>query len=369
MAEPELAFEAAKRRFFEGLAALQAGRFEAAEDLFLLSLEAVPGRVSTLLNLAATRLKRRRMVEAIAAVDAVLAQQADEIDALSLRAIALARLGLHEQALAAYDRVLAVDPGLAEMWSQRGSLLREMERLDEAAQSFEQAGKLGDDGDLNGYFLAAVARGTPPAAAPPRYIEGLFDDYSGTFDEHLVGVLGYRAHVVIAENLPGLGTRRFASALDLGCGTGLCGPLLQPHVDRLTGVDLAARMLEQARALGVYDLLVHAELVAWLGANRKSFDLVVATDVLIYLGDLEPLFAGVGKALAAGGLFCFSVELAGEDHDGFALQPSLRYTHSERYVRDLAARHGLAATRSLRAPLREDQHESVAGLYCYLTRS
>lgn len=310
-----------------------------------------------------------RPVEAIAAADAVLAAEPGDLDALAVRAMALARLGLHEQALAAYDRVLEADPHQAGMWSQRGSLLREMGRLDEAGQAYEQARSRGDDAELNGYFLAAVARGAPPLTAPPRYVEGLFDDYAIEFDEHLVGVLGYRAHIVLAENLPDRATRRYASALDLGCGTGLCGPLVKPHATRLTGVDLASRMLEQARALGVYDVLAHAELIDWLAANRERFDLVVSADVFIYIGDLEPVFAGVRRALAPGGVFCFSIELGAEGSDaaGFTLQSSLRYTHAERHIGELASRHGFAIARTLRAPIREDQKQTVDGAYYYLT--
>ena len=43
------------------------------------------------------------------------------------------------------------------------------------------------------------------------------------------------------------------TALDLGCGTGLCGPLVKPRVERLDGVDLSGAMLDRARATGVYD--------------------------------------------------------------------------------------------------------------------
>ena len=364
----EPAFESAKRLFFEGLAALQGGRLEDAERAFVASLEAVPGRISTLLNLGTTRLRMHRPVEAIAAADAVLAAEPGDVDALGIRAIALARMGLQEQALAAYDRVVAADPHLAAMWSQRGSLLREMGRLDEAAASYAEARARGDDSVLNDYFLAGVGGGTPPPAAPPDYVEGLFDDYSAEFDAHLVGVLGYKGHILLAENLPEPG-RRFASTLDLGCGTGLCGPLLKPRTDRLTGIDLAAGMLERARALGVYDRLERAEAVAWLEANAETFDLIVSADVLVYIGDLERLFAGARRALARDGVFAFSIELAASGDGGppFALQPSLRYNHSDRYVGELAARHGFAVVRSVRAAMREDRHEAVDGVYFYLT--
>ena len=87
----------------------------------------------------------------------------------------------------------------------------------------------GDDSELNDYFLAGVGGGTPPPAAPPDYVEGLFDDYSDEFDAHLVGVLGYRGPQPAGREPARAAERRFASVLDLGCGTGLCGPLLKPR--------------------------------------------------------------------------------------------------------------------------------------------
>ncbi len=354
----------AKARFFEGLAAFNDGRFEDAERCFVASLEALPGRIPALLNLAATRLMLQRPVEAIAAAAAVLATQPDNVDALQMRASALARLGLKEQALDAFDGVLALDPSLADAWSQRGGLLREAGRLAEAAAAFEQAITRGGDAALNGYYLAAVRGTTPPDAAPAEYVEGLFDNYSASFERHLVESLRYRAHTVLIEALAAIRAGPFRSALDLGCGTGLCGALVRPRVERLTGVDLAGRMVALARERGVYDRLEHAEIVAWLGNNRETFDLVVSTDVLTYFGELGPLFAGVRQALAIDGLFCFSVELASDD--GMRLQPSLRYAHSEHYLRDLAARHGYIVAHLLHAPIREEERRPIAGLYGYL---
>lgn len=364
---PEATFELAKRHFFEGLAALQADRLEDAERAFLASLEAVPGRISTLLNLGTTRLRMHRPVEAIAAADAVLAAQPGDVDALAIRAVALARMGLHPQALAMYDRIVAAEPRLAEMWSQRGSLLREMGRLEEAAASYAEARKRGGDTELNDWFLAGVGAAEVPAAAPSAYVERLFDDYATDFDEHLVEVLGYRGHQLLVENLPRFAERRFASALDLGCGTGLCGPLLAPHVDRLVGVDLAGGMLERARALGVYDRLDRAEVVAWLEASRERFDLIVAADVLVYIGDLAPLFAAARRALADDGVFGFSIERQAGDEDApFSLQANMRYAHSARHVRELAARHGFTVVHELEATMREDRREAVLGIYFYL---
>jgi predicted TPR repeat methyltransferase len=128
-------------------------------------------------------------------------------------------------------------------------------------------------------------------------------------------------------------------------------------------------MLDRTRALGVYDRLERAEAVAWLETNQETFDLIVSADVLVYIGDLEGLFAEARRALARDALFAFSIELAASGDDGppFALQPSLRYNHSDRYIRELAARHGFAVVRSVRAAMREDRHEAVDAIYFYLT--
>ena len=67
-------------------------------------------------------------------------------------------------------------------------------------------------------------------------------------------------------------------------------------------------------------------------------------------------------------MFAFSVERAPEGEPGVRLQPSLRYAHSPGYVRALADANGLQVLRWLEAPIREDQHESIPGLYVLLGR-
>jgi predicted TPR repeat methyltransferase len=97
--------------------------------------------------------------------------------------------------------------------------------------------------------------------------------------------------------------------LDLGCGTGLCGLALAKQKRRLVGVDLSEKMLTQARARDLYDELHLGEVHAWLrGAATARFDVVIAADVLIYIGALEELFREVARVLRNGGRFGFSPE-------------------------------------------------------------
>jgi len=98
-----------------------------------------------------------------------------------------------------------------------------------------------------------------------------------------------------------------------------------------------------------------------------GYDLLVAADVFIYVGSLEAVFAAAARVLPPGGEFCFSAEAHNGDA-GFVLRPSLRYAHSERYIRSLAGPHGFELRATARHPLRIDQGQPIAGLFAWLTR-
>jgi predicted TPR repeat methyltransferase len=140
-----------------------------------------------------------------------------------------------------------------------------------------------------------------------------------------------------------------------------------PVVVRLDGVDLSQAMLDKARALGVYAQLDRADLVDHLRTTPHRHDLVLAADVFTYLGDLSDVFAGVARVLEPGGWFVFSVERADDGLD-FELRGTLRYAHSARYLRTLAASGGFDVGEITEATLREDQRRPIAGLLVLLQR-
>lgn len=308
----------------------------------------------------------RRFDEAQAAFDRLVALQPRHVGGWHRRGLLQHRQGRLADALASQDQVLTLAPAHAAAWSQRGAVLQAMGRDAEAASAFEHALEQGADHEVHRFFLAALGRQQQPSSAPRDYVRALFDDYADSFDQHLVEVLGYDAHRRLVAPLASLQPQAFVSALDLGCGTGLCGPLLQPIVRRLQGVDLSQPMLDQAAARGVYDSLVCADLVEHLQhAASDPHDLVVAADVFIYVGDLEPVFAGVRRVLRPGGVFCFTVEPA-DDTQSVQLHAQLRYAHSLPYLQGLAQRHGLRWLRAEAQPLRQQRAQSLPGLYVYL---
>ncbi|MBL8327062.1 MAG: tetratricopeptide repeat protein [Rubrivivax sp.] len=401
-------FEAARAAFTEGVRQLEAGQLAQAEALFLESLRLVPARPSTLANLALVRQRLGRPAEALAAIEQALQAEPGDVPAWFHRGQLLQQLQRPAEALAAYERLLALQATHGTAWMQRGSLLKDMGRFAEAAASFRQALAHGADEELSRYFLAsaevesAAARGmaAAPATAPRHYVQSLFDSYAEDFDQHLVGKLGYRTPWLLAQLLgvpepapsracgpagspapaaavaapptmpatPPPIRPRWRSALDLGCGTGLMGPLLAPHCGVLDGVDLSPLMLRKAQALGCYRHLVHGDIAEHLRSTASSHDLVVAADVFVYIGDLQPVFEGVARVLGPGGTFAFSVEEAEAGTERYELRRSSRYAHGETYVRALASAAGFEVVAMERTVLRHDQRHPIGGLLWRLVR-
>ncbi len=137
-------------------------------------------------------------------------------------------------------------------------------------------------------------------AMPPDLVAGLFDQYASKFDEHLVNHLNYRTPQLLLDLLlKAMGSSNshfWPRAVDLGCGTGLMGPLLRPHVQLLEGVDLSSAMVEKARERGCYDRLEVSDLVSHLeNSDSGKYDLLVAADVFVYIGDLKPVMETAAK--------------------------------------------------------------------------
>jgi predicted TPR repeat methyltransferase len=416
-------FERARQCFILGNAAFETGRLDEAETHFQASLEALPGRPSTLINLAATRLRLGRPGQAIEPLRSALAAQPGDAEAWHHLGTALLETHQHAQALQALDRALALglrhaaahyrrglalvelqrqaeaaqawelalslDDSFTAAWVDLGSLMRDLGRPGRARECLERAIALGADDPLIRFQLAGLKESSATPEAPPRdYVEKLFDGYAEGFDSHLVGQLGYRTPQLLADGLSSTGVNHFAAALDLGCGTGLCAQPLASWVGQLDGVDLSAAMLDKARALGRYDLLAHGDVVDHLLQTQRRYALVVAADVFVYLGALEPVFEGVKRVLQPGGVFCFSVEAwddvsgaetSGVGHNpgeasgavtaaqpGYTLRTTLRYAHREAYVQTLARDRGFEVCGTQRHALRQDHGSTVVGLCAWL---
>ena len=225
------------------------------------------------------------------------------------RALALEKAGDVEAAVAAYQEVLAIDPE-----DHGGAAVR----------------------------IAALGRGEAPPKAPDAYVETLFDQHAESFEEILVEQLGYAVPVLVRQRLQELNLGPFKHMLDLGCGTGLTGGTLRDMVDDITGIDISENMGETAHEKDLYETLYVAEVEDFLEDNDdEPFDLITATDVLPYLGALEPLFFGAAENMVHGGIFIFSSEtLPASDGRSYIVGPHQRFLHSEAYIRTRLAETG-----------------------------
>jgi len=169
------------------------------------------------------------------------------------------------------------------------------------------------------------------------------------------------------------------AAVAVYCGTMISPPSLMDDVDavqaqiarnmlrsgdwvtaRLDGIDLSPAMIEKARARGIYDWLAVADIEVAPALAEGRYDLVLAADTLVYLGDLAATMQGVARALKADGFFLFTVEK--KEGEGFELGPKRRWRHSEMYMRELAEAHELEIAGLLACTPRMEGGTPVEGL-------
>lgn len=285
-------------------------------------------------------------------------------------AAASARARDPKRAVACYERALELDPDDAETLAALGVCCLSIGDSAKAAVALTRALELKPEDDETRYWLAAAGRGNAPEKMAPDAVAKLFDGYADKFDAHLVGELRYRAPEMLSAALRrGRGDRAPPlSVADLGCGTGLLGAQLRDIAGYLVGVDLAPKMIEKARARGVYDELAVQDVAEFLETTQRHFDAVVATDVFIYIGKLDRIFAATLARLVAGGLFAFSVE-AHPGEEPYHLRTSGRYAQSLRYLRELSSRYGFTEVSIDPVVLRLENSVPIDGYVVVLRRA
>lgn len=224
--------------------------------------------------------------------------------------------------------------------------------------------------------LATLGAAPTPDRAPPAYVATLFDQHADSFEMTLVHSLGYAIPDVIAEAIDRAGLLpsggRFARALDLGCGTGLVGEAMEDMVAVIEGVDLAEEMIAIADEKEIYASFVVGDAeAACRAADQAAYDLIVAADVLPYLGTVDGLFGAVAHALAPGGVFAFSTETLPEAAFGdaaYCVGPAHRFAHRAEAVKQALTIAGLEVRNVEPAVIRYETGVPVPGHVCLAMR-
>ncbi|HEY6360370.1 MAG TPA: tetratricopeptide repeat protein [Vicinamibacterales bacterium] len=382
---------------YSGVIAHQQGRHEEALALIETSIALAPNQADWHSNLGIVLKARARLDEAIAAFQQAIALDPGHVNAYNNLGVLLRAQGRPAESEAAYRKAIEIDPDHKDVHQNLGILFYGQRRLAEAVACFckvitldpthAQALRLlalahcvigefdkaveicerwvaEQPGDpLARHTLAACSGRNVPARASDAYIETVFDGFAASFDAKLA-LLGYRAPTLVATMLAdsGIEAAKTLDVLDAGCGTGLCGPLLKDYAARLVGVDLSAKMLDQARERGAYDELVKGELTAHLQSCSEAFDVIVSADTLVYFGELEDVMTAAAGALKPDGYLVFTVEelvdadassdppsrsalrrglAEGLPEAEYCLRPHGRYNHSRAYVERVLVNAGL----------------------------
>lgn len=267
-----------------------------------------------------------------------------------------------DAAISAFQEAANLAPDNAEAILGLSSVYLEKGMHTQAIEHFQRALVIDPDNEQIQFHIARLT-GVSLPTAPTDYVRKLFDDYAERFDSHLVGELSYQGpeliHVAVKEVLGS--TDKRMDILDLGCGTGLCAPLFRDQAIKLSGIDLSEKMVDVARCRNLYDNLLVGDIAVELEGMSEEYDLIIAADVFIYVGDLERIFKLCARALRKSGLLAFTIEAAKNEAAGYVLETSGRYSHTTQYVRALAESSGLEISVMRNAVLRMDRGNPIQG--------
>jgi predicted TPR repeat methyltransferase len=376
---------------------LEKERPELAIELFRRAIQIEPAYADAHSNLASAMLKLEHFELACEHYEIALSLSPGDADMHYHLGRAKKSLEHREDAFKLWQSALSIDPNHSKSMVELGYLFAGTRQFEQAEEQFIKAIEIDPNsvGALQGlgytrnmagkheeaivyleralslnaekseaivirYMLSAL-QGDSVDTAPGTYVAGLFDGYAENFEEHLVKDLEYDTPKFLQTTLSMVvpQTSHFSVAMDLGCGTGLCGVAFRDSVGSIDGVDISKKMVERAREKGVYRNLWSGDLLDVLTSLDEKYQLIIAADVFIYVGNLEAVFNTLAQRMTADSYFTFSTE---HSTDGeFSLEKSLRYTHSRAYIERIASSAGFEFVHFETYKLRKDNQSWITG--------
>jgi len=202
-------------------------------------------------------------------------------------------------------------------------------------------------------------------------IKSKFDLNSVGYDSSRIKA-NFNTPKLIFDEVTRLSSGGFNRVLDLGCGTGLLGELFHKDSKFLCGVDLSIEMMQIALARGIYNELIELDILTYLSdCEPNSWDVIVASSVFIYFGDLNELFSQIERVLCQKGVACFDLNLD-QNSDGFSVLSvnGMQFAHGRKYVHESAKRAGLEIQKTIETNFEYvgmgDKHEGA--IYSFLKK-
>ncbi|MFT4059441.1 MAG: tetratricopeptide repeat protein [Legionella sp.] len=344
-----------------GVIALKKEHHQQAVDYFTKAIALDNEHIDARNNLAATFMHHDRFENALMHYDVLLKKAPNNIEYLYNSGVAQMALGHLNEAIIFFECILRLQPAHNAALSNLAAIYLKMDQRETSREYLRQALAANPKDKVSAHMLHAL-EGESKAQASPEYAQNLFNNYALYYDQHMQGTLHYHIPQHIARVIHQLKLPINTQSLDLGCGTGLTGIVLREMSKHLVGVDIAAKMLTQAKEKEIYDELVEAELNEFFKKNHKKYDLIVAADVLPYFGDLNTLFTAISQHLNPQGYFIFTTEIS--DKDSWVLQTSARFSHNPHYIHTISEQNHLQQLHQEKVPARiQNQHPLEVMLY------
>lgn len=360
--------DAAEVHYNLGLALFEDEQFTDAIGAYNQAAELNPDDSDIYFNLGLACKMARQFDAAASAYIRALDTGGDDPDIFYNLGCCLQDAGAREQACLVYEKLLEIAPDHLSALNNLAYLVHLSKDFDYARELYSRVLDLDPERESAQHMYASLS-GKENDGPPPGYIRELFDCYSDYFEENLVNDLEYNTFCILRQAVEYQtdGKKRFQNVLDLGCGTGLSGETFRPVCERLTGIDLSKNMIEQATAKELYDELHCVDIVEFLTQNDNRYDLLIAADVVPYLGKLDRLFAATEQCSSPGALFCFSSEAT--EKPGWELLHSGRYAHNPEYIIPAAAKNGWKIQERFPANIRREHDSWIRGEIFVLGRT
>ena len=272
----------------------------------------------------------------------------------------------NDLAIEYYQKAIDLNPEFYPAYENLGRLYLRLNKEKEALKVYEKLISIFPNDPLASHFISSL-KGEKDSPLIKEYVRDLYESRANIFEKLLVNELGYDAPKILLKLLKEkLGKiPNFTRAIDLGCGTGLSGSVFKKYINYLIGVDFSENMIKLANEKNIYDELIVGEMDDVIKDQKNLYDLVISTDVFIYLGSLDLSFKNIQRICKKNSLFIFSTE--SNDKEDFKLNSTGRYSYSNNYIKKLLKDNSFDLLIHKIGELRKEKDEWIQGGF-YIAR-
>ncbi len=346
------------------------GHYPEAETHYLQALSLKPDLIEAYNNLAILYRRQKNYTQAIELYQRALSVEPTFIAALYNLAKTLKLINKSDEAKEYFNEILKLKPQHALSHNELGEYHMRQRNSEKAIYHFEKYLSLVKHDHCGAQLkLAYIKNGELPAKQQAEVVRQTYEIKASTWDQDIKRAnsefLGPQLILQASSKIftPD-GSLRI---LDIGCGTGLCGELLQPYQASIDGVDLSEHMLKIARSKAIYNQLQCQDIEQFMETTESLYDLIVGSGILIFIGDLCHIIHLSANRLSPKGRFIFTTYKS--ESAEVSIRDNLHFAHSENHIRTCAAKSNLTIDSIDEAVHEFDSGQAQAGYIVCLQKS